>query len=98
MIIALVSVFRRLFRIVSYIGAFNQEKALVGAISVIMKTDGSFAALVCKSWIGAHLRSRHQATGDPAPHQRSSHLARSDDAYPGPRHRCTFLLPLGIRI
>ena len=28
------------------VGAFNQEKALVGAISVIMKTDGSSAALV----------------------------------------------------
>ena len=27
------------------VGAFNQEKALVGAFSVIVKTDGSFAAL-----------------------------------------------------
>ena len=27
------------------IGAFNQEKALVGAFSVIVKTDGSFEAL-----------------------------------------------------
>ena len=27
-------------------GAFNQEKALVAAFSVIVKTDGSFAALV----------------------------------------------------
>ena len=27
------------------VGAFNQEKALVGAFSVIMKTDGSFGAL-----------------------------------------------------
>ena len=27
-------------------GAFNQEKALVGAFSVIVTTDGSFAALV----------------------------------------------------
>ena len=25
----------------------NQEKALVGALSVIVKTDGPFAALVC---------------------------------------------------
>ena len=83
-----------LFSIVSFI----QEKALGGAISVIVKTDGSFAALVCKSWIGAHLRGRHQATGDPAPHQSPSHLARSDDAYPGPRHRYTFLLSLGVRI
>ena len=28
------------------VGAFNQEKALVGAISVIVKTGESFAALV----------------------------------------------------
>ena len=28
------------------VGNFNQEKALVGAFSVIVKTDGSFAALV----------------------------------------------------
>ena len=28
------------------IAAFNQEKSLVGAFSVIVKTDGSFAALV----------------------------------------------------
>ena len=28
------------------VDTFNQEKALVGAFSVIMKTDGSFAALV----------------------------------------------------
>ena len=28
------------------VAAFNQEKALVGAFSVIVKTDGSFAALV----------------------------------------------------
>ena len=35
-------------------GTFNQEKALVGASSVIVKTDGSFAALViCAA--GAHL-------------------------------------------
>ena len=27
------------------LGAFNQETALVGAFSVIVKTDGSFAAL-----------------------------------------------------
>ena len=25
----------------------NQEKALAGAFSVIVKTDGSFAALIC---------------------------------------------------
>ena len=28
------------------VGALNQEKALVGAFSVIVKTDGSFTALV----------------------------------------------------
>ena len=28
------------------VGAFNHEKALVGAFSVIVKTDGSFAAQV----------------------------------------------------
>ena len=28
------------------IGIFNQEKAQVGALSVIVKTDGAFAALV----------------------------------------------------
>ena len=28
------------------VGAFDQEKALVGAFSVIVKTDGSFAAFV----------------------------------------------------
>ena len=27
------------------VGTFNQEKAVVGAFSVIVKTDGSFAAL-----------------------------------------------------
>ena len=28
------------------VGAFNKKKVLVGAISVIVKTDGSFASLV----------------------------------------------------
>ena len=28
------------------VGAVNQEKALVGAFSMIVKTDGSFAALM----------------------------------------------------
>ena len=32
------------------IGAFNQEKALVGAFSMIFKTDGSFAALYQDHW------------------------------------------------
>ena len=34
------------FYIYSNVGPFNQEKALVGAFSMIVKTDGSFAALV----------------------------------------------------
>ena len=29
------------------VGVYNQEKALVGAFSMIVKTDGSFAALIC---------------------------------------------------
>ena len=28
------------------VGAFNQEKDLIGAFYVILKTDGSFAAVV----------------------------------------------------
>ena len=28
------------------LASFNQEEALVGAFSVIVKTDGSFAALI----------------------------------------------------
>ena len=31
-----------------YYSCLNQEKALVGAFSVIVKTDGSFAALVTR--------------------------------------------------
>ena len=34
------------FNVKTLVGTFNQEKALVGAFSVIVKTDGSFAALV----------------------------------------------------
>ena len=36
------------------VGAFNQERVLVvGAFSVIVKTDGSFAALamMCRGWM-----------------------------------------------
>ena len=29
------------------VGAFNQEKALVGALSVIVKTDGFAAIIIC---------------------------------------------------
>ena len=45
----LLSVFRRLFsvlNVIALVGAFNQEKALVETFSVIVKTDGSFAALL----------------------------------------------------
>ena len=35
------------------VGAFNQEKAIVGAFYVIVKTDGSFAALVVTVHTGA---------------------------------------------
>ena len=51
------------------VGAYNQEKALIGAFSMIVKTDGSFAALIleprpqlcpecgglCNGWSGPHL-------------------------------------------
>ena len=33
------------------VGAFNQEKALVGAFSLIVKTDGLFADLVSMLWL-----------------------------------------------
>ena len=33
------------------VGAFNQEKSLVGAFSVIVKTDGSSSALVVRGSI-----------------------------------------------
>ena len=41
-ILHLLTLFKRLFSIVP----FSQEKAQVGAYSVIVKTDGSFAALL----------------------------------------------------
>ena len=34
-----------LLNVDALVGAFNQEKTLVGAFSMIVKTDGSFAAL-----------------------------------------------------
>ena len=49
------------------VSAFNKEKALVWAVSVIVKTDGSFAALVADmahlaaeaaEWREAGLRGR----------------------------------------
>ena len=37
------------------VDAFNQDKALVGAFSMFVKTDGSFAALVSSSnWHHVH--------------------------------------------
>ena len=38
---------------------FNQEKALVGAFSVIVKTDGSFAALIITEDHGAKHEGPH---------------------------------------
>ena len=35
------------------VSTFNQEKALVGSFSVIVKTDGSFAALVSSALSGS---------------------------------------------
>ena len=59
----ILTIFRCLFSIVSYVkalaGAFNQEKALVGAFSVIVKTDGSFAALVTSLDTGRWSHLRH---------------------------------------
>ena len=39
------SVLNSVLNVKALIGAFNQETALVGASSAIVKTDGSFAAL-----------------------------------------------------
>ena len=36
----------RQYDVQALVGALNQEKALVGAFSVIVKTDGSLTALV----------------------------------------------------
>ena len=56
------------------VGAFNKEKALVGAFSVIVKTDGSFAALtivprtasaryITVTTAAVNMRSRHRGDG-----------------------------------
>ena len=37
------------------VGAFNQEKALVGAFSVIVKTDRSFTALILRPCVEKNL-------------------------------------------
>ena len=39
-----------MWKVKALLDAFNQEKALVGAFSVIVKTDGSFAALIDMDW------------------------------------------------
>ena len=44
------------------VGAFNQEKALVGAFSVIVKTDGLFAALLVMFSASCQF---HQSGGQP---------------------------------
>ena len=36
------------------VGTFNKKKALVGAFTVIVKTDGSFAALIVGGGGGAN--------------------------------------------
>ena len=48
------------------VGTFNQEKALVGAFSVIVKTDGSFAGLLWTAGYcgyGVHLGAVEQLSG-----------------------------------
>ena len=42
----LTSVQHSILKVKALDSTFNQEKALVGAFSVIVKTDGSFAALL----------------------------------------------------
>ena len=44
-------------------GAFNQEKALIGAFSVIVKTNGSFAALIL-TLCNNHHKSTHMLSAD----------------------------------
>ena len=67
------------------VGAFNQKKALVGAISVIVKTDGSFAALV---WTTGPAAVNHMigtplgATGDSAFSAVSTHKLGQNQAFP----------------
>ena len=40
------TMFDSVLNVKALVGTFNQKKALVGAFSVIVNTDGSFAALV----------------------------------------------------
>ena len=42
------------------VGTFNQEKDLVGSFFVIVKTDGSFAALVSRQQYNDNLQQRQQ--------------------------------------
>ena len=46
----------------SLVGSFNQERALVGAFSVRVKTDGSFAALVIMVTLQLLIRSSFNKT------------------------------------
>ena len=39
--------YNSVFHVKALVFAFYQKEALVGAFSVILKTDGSFAALIC---------------------------------------------------
>ena len=56
---------------VSNVGTFNKEKALVGASSVIVKTDGSFAALITTLQHGAETEQRQGQGGQEGQHEHS---------------------------
>ena len=58
LILKAVSWYDSVLNVKAIAGAFNQEKALVGAFSLIVKTDGLFAALGINQLArssGAHL-------------------------------------------
>ena len=51
----LMPIYHSVLNMKALVGAFNQEKALVGALSVIVKTDGSFAALTSHQVTRRHI-------------------------------------------
>ena len=63
------------------VGNFNQEKALEGGFSVMVKTDGSFAALVggLSIFICIHLRSDKRPGKVNVRHQVVMHLLNSEE-------------------
>ena len=70
------------------VGTFNQEKAIVGVFSVIVKTNGSFAALVCTHCVlvcgrRGQLRVLRRGRGDGGQQHRHPRQPRQ----PQPRHR-----------